>query len=291
MDMRYFGGQFPCMEPGAAPGMGQFPGYGPGYGAPSPGYAMGPGFGMGYGYQIGPPINLGLGPGETGPDVVMCPAGTTAYRTAMGDTVSSVARMMGVSVQDILAMNPGLQDGSLVPGQTICVPRGMPCDGKTHIISAGETLEHIAHHYGISMDDLLRANPMLNPGNYRAGDRVCIPHRKETDGEYACMMYTVEHGDTLCGICIKCNTSVDVLRYGNPGINLRQLVPGTRLRICPTPCESSCKPVRKHVIPRGMDLVSCSRALGVSMDALLMANPSLPPCRFTGGTAICLPDS
>lgn len=185
-------------------------------------------------------------------------------------------------------MMPGMGPG-MVPGMKPGYGKG-PCNGTTHTIAAGETLQDIAQKYGMAVEELLRVNPSFNPNYYRAGDTLCIPRRYNADTQ-AVMMYTIEPGDTLSDICIKCNTSVDVLRYGNPGFDCRNPAAGTRLRICPMPCEPRCQGVRSQMIPEGMDLVSCAGALGVGTDDLLLANPNYQPCRFTGGNTICLPDA
>lgn len=282
MDMRYFNGPFPCMEPGAGP---SWPGmygrqngeFGPGYGGP---YGFGPGTGgNNFGWTGG---GYGGGPGN-------CPPGTMPYLVRAGDTLSGLSRALGVPAEEISAMNPCIRSDRLTPGQTLCIPRAMPGEGTPHVIAAGETLQDIAGRYGLTVEELLSANPSLNPNYYRAGDLIQVP-QANADAQPA-MMYTIEPEDTLGSICIKCNTSVDMLRLGNPGFNPGRLTAGTRLRICPVPCEPRCVGVRSQMIPEGMDLVSCARALGVTTDELLMANPHLPPCRFTGGNAICLPDA
>ena len=48
---------------------------------------------------------------------------------------------------------------------------------KTHIVRQGETPAAIARKYGVSLNDLLEANPTLSPRRMRAGQSVTIPPR------------------------------------------------------------------------------------------------------------------
>jgi len=47
--------------------------------------------------------------------------------------------------------------------------------GRTHLVQSGETLTAIAKKYGVKLDDLLRANPGLDPRKMRAGRTLSIP--------------------------------------------------------------------------------------------------------------------
>lgn len=47
--------------------------------------------------------------------------------------------------------------------------------GRTHTVQAGETPMAIARKYGVKLDDLLRANPGLDPKRMRAGKTLNLP--------------------------------------------------------------------------------------------------------------------
>ncbi len=69
--------------------------------------------------QVGQVICLpGLGGG-----VPSCPAGTL-YTVRSGDTLYLIATRFGVTLQALLAANPGVDPNSLAIGQQICVPTG-----------------------------------------------------------------------------------------------------------------------------------------------------------------------
>jgi LysM repeat protein len=44
-----------------------------------------------------------------------------------------------------------------------------------HTVRAGDTLYMLARQYKITLDELMRANPNLDPYNLRIGMQLCIP--------------------------------------------------------------------------------------------------------------------
>ncbi|HZK35200.1 MAG TPA: LysM domain-containing protein, partial [Bacillota bacterium] len=64
-------------------------------------------------------------PGTTPPPTT-CPSGTTAYTVRAGDTFFSIARAHNVSVDALIAANPGVNPDRLQIGQIICIPGTTP---------------------------------------------------------------------------------------------------------------------------------------------------------------------
>jgi tetratricopeptide (TPR) repeat protein len=63
------------------------------------------------------------------------------------------------------AMRTGTQDGNLpTAGAT-----------RTHVVQPGETPVSIAKQHGVKLDDLLKANPGLDPKRMRVGKRLNLP--------------------------------------------------------------------------------------------------------------------
>jgi LysM repeat protein len=112
-------------------------------------------------------------------------AGGTIVTVAAGDTMTAIARRFGVGLQAMIAANPQVSDPNLIAvGQRLCVPvptpappPEVPCPGgRIHQIAPGETLFAIAMANGITVDALLRANPLITDPNFlRVGQRICIP--------------------------------------------------------------------------------------------------------------------
>jgi LysM repeat protein len=108
-----------------------------------------------------------------------CPPGTFAYTVQAGDTFFTLARRFGTTVDAIQRANPNVDPDRLQIGQTLCIPMGeeSPCPTGTtpYIIRAGDTFFTIARRAGITVDDLIRANPNVDPDRLQIGQVICIP--------------------------------------------------------------------------------------------------------------------
>lgn len=79
------------------------------------------------------------------------------HTVTAGETLLSIARQYGVSVERLAADNELDIETPLVVGQTIVVL----FPARSHTVQAGETLLSIAQAYGVSVNQLLRNNPVL----------------------------------------------------------------------------------------------------------------------------------
>ncbi len=89
---------------------------------------------------------------------------------------------------------------------------------KTHVVAAGDSFESIANKYGVTVRELVGANPQL----LKIGDKLTIPVAvaipAENGGEPSPTpkrTYTVVRGDTLYTIAIKFGTTVAALAAAN----------------------------------------------------------------------------
>ena len=99
------------------------------------------------------------------------------YTVKPGDSIAVISRRYGLPPARIAADN-GLRDASaLVPGQNLLINT----DKVRYIVSEGQTLFSIAQEYGVPLEQLIKANPGLDPLNIRPGDTVYIP--VDTPGE------------------------------------------------------------------------------------------------------------
>lgn len=108
---------------------------------------------------------------------VNCPGGVV-YVIKSGDTLYSISQRYNTTVTEIVQANPGINPNNLQIGQEICipVPPSTTCPGGiNYTIKAGDTLYSIATRYGVTVNDILRLNPGIDPNNLQIGQVICIP--------------------------------------------------------------------------------------------------------------------
>lgn len=104
--------------------------------------------------------------------------------------------------------------------------------GNIYITNSDDTLYGIAGFYNISPDDLIEANPRINPDNLLPGQALRIPL---TQSSPACpqgaQSYVVQKGDTYYSISKRFNITISALSKSNPGVNPDGLLVGQMLCI------------------------------------------------------------
>ncbi|GAE88396.1 hypothetical protein JCM21531_1838 [Acetivibrio straminisolvens JCM 21531] len=109
-----------------------------------------------------------------------CPIGTSPYEIKSGDTLSNIAVKFNTTVEEILYTNPGIVPEKLYVGQIICIPQpksenpGCPTMNY-YVIRRGDTLALIAKIFNVTVQQLINANPGINPNALYVGQVICIP--------------------------------------------------------------------------------------------------------------------
>jgi LysM repeat protein len=155
--------------------------------------------------ELPEPILIGQGNVSTG-------SGPT-YTIQSGDTLAAIGARFNISLEDLLAANPGLDPGQLLAGDVVRLPEGVDANaptptaeaevespteepppeeptstppppepsptpsslGQTYVVQSGDIPETIAAQFGITTEALLAANPGVNPNNLQVGQVLIIP--------------------------------------------------------------------------------------------------------------------
>ena len=137
----------------------------------------------------------------------------TTYVVQRGDTLYAIANSYGVSVDEIKRLN-NLSSNNLSIGQELLIPTDKTItetNYEVYTVVSGDTLYSIANRYGISVDDIKRANNLTS--NFLSiGQRLQIPLDSTTSTNF---VYKVKRGDTLYSIANSFNVAVDDIRALN----------------------------------------------------------------------------
>lgn len=221
-------------------------------------------------------------------DMRQAPCPGQIYIIQAGDTLYRIAARYGITVGEILAVNPGLDPNRLFIGQRICIPVIACPGGQIYTIVAGDTLYSIAVRFNVTVNAILAANPGLDPNRLFIGQRICIPG----GGPVTCpggQIYTIKAGDTLYAIAQRFNVTVAAILTANPGLNPNALYVGQQICI-PTPPVDTCPNGQIYVIKAGDTVNKLAQQFQVSVKAILEANPGLNPNAMSIGQKICIPN-
>lgn len=102
------------------------------------------------------------------------------YTVKQGDTIYQIAREYGSTIADIVNANGLTRPDSLVVGQNLFIPPTTNTT-NTYTVVSGDTMYKIASRYGLTLEELIRANPQIpNPNIIQIGQSINIPNNKPT---------------------------------------------------------------------------------------------------------------
>jgi membrane-bound lytic murein transglycosylase D len=173
------------------------------------------------------------------------------------------AECADTSVSEIQALNPSVLRlvTPRVKGFTLHIPAGtterfqqaislIPPEKRLlwryHRLTAGETLDSLAHNYGLHTGDIVRVNRLSNDTELQAGQRLIIPITHPLYVETT-RRYRVRRGDTLYSVARAFGVTEEQLRRWNH-IRNSQLRPGrvVYVRLVISDAEAGIDGSRQH---------------------------------------------
>lgn len=182
------------------------------------------------------------------------------YTVQWGDWLSKISARFGVTNQDIIAANPGINPNRIYPGMVLHIPAPgstnppptgstptapnvPPATGNpsTYTVQRGEWLYSIARKFGITVSALLAANPGTNPNFVYPGQVLNIPGGGPNPNPNPSPSpnpnpgpgntYVVAQGDTLFSIAVRFHTTAYAIQIANHLPNPNFIYPGQTLII------------------------------------------------------------
>ena len=183
------------------------------------------------------------------------------YKVVKGDSLYSIARKFGISVDSLKKLN-GLNSNLINVGDLLKISEGNSSNNNSYIVMKGDTLYSIARMFNISVDDLKKLNN-LTTNNLSVGQSLIVKKNEDTNVSDV-SSYTVVSGDTLYKIANKYNTTVSNLKTlnnlsnDNLSVGMKLIVPMKELNI--------------YTVVSGDTLYSIARKFGTTVSELESAN-------------------
>lgn len=244
--------------------------------------------------------------------------GYRKHKVVKGETVADIAKKYKVTPYDIYRLNPdsknGVKENSiiLVPNESKPATTAPVAEKPTkvvnteHVVAAKESLYSLSKKYGVTVDEIKKANGTSVDNGLQIGQKVIIPikgsavaaevkeaakaEKKATPPSY--FFHTVAAGETKYSIAKQYGMSLQLLEALNPEAK-DTLAIGQKLKLDrnavieketqPAPQVTTPKPAEpvtqkvysEYTIQPKETLFSLSRRAGISEEEFIALNPQL----------------
>lgn len=175
---------------------------------------------------------------------------------------------------------------ALLPAAAAAEPR------DTHRIERGETLSEIAARYGVSSDELARANNLSDPDLIAFGRMLRLPTSSSPGGAGTSGTHTVAPGETLSGIAARYGLTTQELVAVNALEDPHQIRAGGQLRLSATtgaPASDAPEETVLHTVAPGETLSGIAANYRVPAAAIVTVNGIVDSDRIVAGSRLQVP--
>ena len=231
------------------------------------------------------------------------------YEASANESIYDIAAKLGVTKDYIIKNNPNAADG---------IENGMklyfPIDGKSnqttsqpvhpstanvHVVGQGETLYGLAKRYGVTIDELIAANPGTENG-LKTGQELNIPTSTANINpnqqvvnafnntntttiqprEATNVFHEIKSGEDIYSIAKSYNSTIEGILTANPGLKPDEYTPGTTIKVVsnsalPFIYERQGRRNYKYEVQRGESYATIAAANGITEQELKDANPNM----------------
>ena len=179
------------------------------------------------------------------------------HTVTKGQSLYSIASMYNVTIDEIIQLNPESKE-RIKAGEALKIPQKANNGQPTyHTIQSGETLYQLTVRYGVTAQDICRANPGLSAKNFRVGQVVAIPAQKVENEQPVQQQANVKSQNP-----VQANANKE-------------------------PLKPNCRDM--HKVQRKETVYSISKLYGITEEELIAANPELRKQKLKKGKFLCIP--
>lgn len=246
------------------------------------------------------------------------------YVTGSNESIYDIAAKLGVTKDYIIKNNPDAADG-ISNGMTLHFPvnegdvtpqQVSAPQAKIHDVVQGETLYGLAKRYGVTVEELIAANPEAEKG-LKIGQKLTIPNQvagaqvvdanqqvRDAFGGNShvpqvavptgteAIFHTLQGDESIYTIAKQYNATIEGIMTANPGLKPDEYTAGTKVKVVPNSAlpfiyERMGRRNYKYEAKRGETYASIAADNGITEQELKDANPDLK--KVKKGKTIILP--
>src|SRR5512145_336867 len=121
-------------------------------------------------------------------------------------------------------------------------PVSAQASGPVYIVQAGDTLSYIAARFNVSVDELLAANPSVDPNALDVGQQLVIPGLEGVSGVLETEV--ISFGDTFRSLSRRTQVSDELLKKLNHMVSPSELYVGVSLIV---PMQEQQEPLKTRI--------------------------------------------
>ncbi len=156
-----------------------------------------------------------------------------------------------------------------------------PAAYDAYIVQSGDSLYSIAKRFNTTVDALVAANAIAEPGQLLAGQTILIPAGLSAHVD----VYEVQPGDTLFSLAKRFNTSIGILQSLNQITDGRSIFAGQSL-IVPSVSEEA---MHVYIVEAGDSLYGISQQFNTAVSVLKSVNGIADARDLQVGASILIP--
>lgn len=161
-----------------------------------------------------------------------------------GEVLLAIAADYGLTLEALLAANPGTDPARLQIGQQLLIPvtptpllsTRLPSPTAApspviYTVQQGDTLLAIAAEHDLTAEALIIANKLADPRRLQVGQQLLIPPDQGPSSGQATIIHEIESGDTLLGLANRYGSTLADILAANPELDPNSLRVGQQIII------------------------------------------------------------